>query len=67
MDFILSKKLFDLIPLVLSGHHLNRLKDQLNKESKLNSVNANNRLIEKELKSFSDNIFKSQRKYGPIF
>ena len=53
------KKLFDIIPFVLSGHHLNRVKNQLDKESKLNSVNANNRLIEKELKSFSDNIFKS--------
>lgn len=53
------KKLFDLIPFVLSGHHFNRLKEQLDKESKFNSLNTNNLSIEKELKSFSDNIFKS--------
>ena len=53
------KKLLDLVPLVLAGKHLKRLKEQLERESNLLYGIIDKKLIEKELKSFSENILAS--------
>lgn len=53
------KKLIDLIPLVLAGKHLKRLKEQLEFENNIVYGALNSRLIEKELRAFSDNILCS--------
>lgn len=53
------KKLLDLVPLVLAGKHLKRLKEQLERESNLLYGIIDEKLIEKELKAFSENILAS--------
>ncbi len=52
-------KLIDLMPLVLAGKHLKRLKEQLELENNVLYGSLNKKLIEKELKAFSENILVS--------
>ncbi|WP_282054535.1 DNA sulfur modification protein DndD [Maribacter luteus] len=53
------KKLLDLVPLVLAGKHLKRLKEQLELEGNLIYGVIDEKLIEKELKAFSESILMS--------
>jgi len=53
------KKLLDLTPLVIAGKHLSNLKKQLDLESNVLYGALNEKLITKELESFTTNILQS--------